>query len=127
MPEDFCGTGDWATSHLWTHLYRKHRKAYDRLKQEDADKKSKKGKRPKATSSEADDNKRQCLMSGFMRKRLDSSKKEAYDLAVLKFVVADGRPFEMVAGVGFQNLCAETLVVNIWPTRYACTVHPAVR
>ena len=52
-------------------------------------------------------------MSGFMRKRLDSSKKEAYDLAVLKFVLADGRPFEMVAGVGFQNLCAETLVVNI--------------
>ena len=57
------------TSHLWTHLYRKHRKAYGRLKQEDADKKSKKGKRPTATSSEADDNKRQCLMSVFMPKR----------------------------------------------------------
>jgi len=26
--------------------------------------------------------------------------------AVLKFVVADGRPFETTAGVGFQNLCA---------------------
>ena len=45
-------------------------------------------------------------MSGFMPKRLDASKKEAYDLAVLKFVVADGRPFETTAGVGFQNLCA---------------------
>ena len=39
-----------------------------------------------------------------MPKRLDASKKEAYDLAVLKFVVADG--FETAAGVGFQNLCA---------------------
>ena len=45
-------------------------------------------------------------MSGFMPKRLDASKKEAYDLAVLKFVVEDGRPFETAAGVGFQNLCA---------------------
>ena len=45
-------------------------------------------------------------MSGFMPKHLDASKKEAYDLAVLKFVVADGRPFETAAGVGFQNLCA---------------------
>ena len=42
-------------------------------------------------------------MSGFMPKRLDASKKEAYDLAVLKFVVADERPFETAAGVGFQN------------------------
>jgi len=41
-----------------------------------------------------------------MPKRLDASKKEAYDLAVLKFVVEDGRPFETAAGVGFQNLCA---------------------
>ena len=61
----FVAPATGTTSHLWTHLYRKHRKAYDRLKQEDADKKSKKGKRPKATSSEADDSKRQCLMSGF--------------------------------------------------------------
>ena len=88
MPEDFCGTGDWDDVPLVD------RKAYDWLKQEDADKKTKKGKRPKATSSEADDNKRQCLMSGFMPKRLDASKKEAYDLAVHKFVVEDGRPFE---------------------------------
>ena len=45
-------------------------------------------------------------MSGFMPKRFDASKKEAYDLAVLKFVVEDGRPFETAAGVGFHNLCA---------------------
>ena len=102
----FVAPATGTTSHLWTHLYRKHRKAYDRLKQEYVDKKSKKGKRPKATSSEADDNKRQCLMCGFMPKRLDASKKEAYVLDVLKFVVADGRPFETTAGVGFQNLCA---------------------
>ena len=45
-------------------------------------------------------------MSDFMPKRLDASKKEAYDMAVLNFVVADGRPFETAAGVGFQKLCA---------------------
>jgi len=33
-----------------------------------------------------------------------ASKKEAYDMAVLNFVVADGRLFETAAGVGFQNL-----------------------
>jgi len=91
---------------LWTHLYRKHREAHDKLKQKDANNNSKKGKRPTASSSEAGDNKKQCLMSVFMPKRLDASKKQAYDLAVLKFVVADGRPFETAAGVGFQNLCA---------------------
>jgi len=95
------------TSHLWTHLYRKHREAHNKLKQEDTNNKSKKGKRPTASSSEADDNKKQCLMSVFMPKRLDASKKkQAYDMAVLKFMVADMRPFEITARVGFQNLCA---------------------
>jgi len=65
----FVALATGTTSHLWTNLYRKHLKAYDRLKHEYADKKrqkSKNGKHPTATSSEADDNKRQCLMSVFM-------------------------------------------------------------
>jgi len=35
----FVAPATGTTSHLWTRLYHKHRKAYDRLKQEDADKK----------------------------------------------------------------------------------------
>ena len=35
----FVAPATGTTSHFSTHLYRKHRKAYDRLKQEDADKK----------------------------------------------------------------------------------------
>ena len=101
----FAAPATGTTSHLWTHLYREHREAHDKLKQEDANDKSKKGKRPTASSSEADDNKKQCLMSVFMPKRLDASKKQAYDMAVLKFVVADGRRFETAAGVGSRSQC----------------------
>ena len=44
----FVAPATGTTSHLWTHLYRKqHRKAYDRLKQEDADKKARRENVPR--------------------------------------------------------------------------------
>ncbi|ESN99466.1 hypothetical protein HELRODRAFT_163016 [Helobdella robusta] len=44
--------------------------------------------------------------STFFVKTLDFSTKKKYDKAVLNFIVADGRPFESAAGIGFKNLCS---------------------
>ena len=47
------------------------------------------------------------LNVGFYAETFRRQQKKSLRLtAVLKFVVADGRPFETTAGVGFQNLCA---------------------
>jgi hypothetical protein len=91
------------TSHLWTHLMRKHPTVYACAKQEDSKMKlerssSTSGQRMQASSPPS--------ISTFLVKTLDTATKKRYDSAVLKFIVADGRPFESAAGSGFKNLCS---------------------
>ena len=93
------------TSHLWIHLKRKHRTVYDQAKADNALKKQPVPGVPLKRPSESvsSDKKRQRTILSYGQKAIDSSTKKVYDTAVLKFIVADGRPFKSAAGIGFEN------------------------
>ena len=53
------------------------------------------------------DRKKQVSMEGFLKKKMDYATKSRCDDAVLRYIVADGRPFEVAAGSDFKQLCAD--------------------
>uniref|UniRef100_A0A8C5LLM5 BED-type domain-containing protein n=1 Tax=Leptobrachium leishanense TaxID=445787 RepID=A0A8C5LLM5_9ANUR len=96
------------TSHLWSHLERKHPSVYQQAKTDDTKKKtlvSAVARRHSLPMTEGRAMKKQTCISAYSL-TLDASTKKKYDAAVLKFIVADGRPFESAAGSGFKNLCS---------------------
>lgn len=92
------------TSHLWSHLERKHVDIYKKTKAESDKKRQCSSGGSAADEPEA---KKQASLTGFLRRKIEPGTKKKFDTAVLKFVVADGRPFEAAAGPGFINLCFE--------------------
>jgi len=120
---NFQTTG--TTSHLWKHLLDKHPTIHKTAKQECDKKKERKASiQQPSTSSDTTSKfstKRQASLNEFMTKPLDEYKKKKFDTAVLKFVISDGRPFEMAAGNGFKNLCS-TLTDNTYVPPHPTTL-----
>lgn len=99
------------TSHLWTHLERKHsdlyKKATEAKDEKNKEREKDRGKRPASgppPAAAAATCKKQMAMASFMVQKVDGITKRKYDDAVLKWIVSDGRPFEAAAGEGFKNL-----------------------
>lgn len=88
------------TSHLWRHLQRKHPNVYLKTTE------TKKAVKRLLESEESPKNK-QASLSKPMGKSTNTSAKERYDAAVLRYILTDGRPLESVASLGFKNLCLE--------------------
>ncbi|ESO00209.1 hypothetical protein HELRODRAFT_176046 [Helobdella robusta] len=96
------------TTHLWTHLEKSHPNIHATAKEEVEKVKAEKQVCAPSTSSALKRKLEESNMkiSTFFVKTLDSSTKKKYDKAVLNFILADGRPFESAAGIGFKNLCS---------------------
>ena len=100
------------TSHMWLHLQKFHTLLYKeaiKLRDDFKESKSKKRKSEEVVISGETKKVKQSNLSfhfqSSQRPKIDPATKKLYDRAVLEFIVADGRPFELAAGMGFKKLC----------------------
>lgn len=91
-----------STTQLWNHLKRFHPSKYDELQ----------GQKIKIPKKEPPTPSTSTFASGPFRefhatRKCSEAEKKRYDQAVLQFIAKDGRPFEVAAGEGFQNMVRE--------------------